>query len=796
MSRTRLPAIKFNPMAGLVTKANPLLVAQNGLVTAQNVDTFEEYGSLSKVPGSTRVSDDAGASWHSLHYFEHYNLANVLQRYIIGLAGTNLVKINSNRSLSTLKAGLFADPMTGVVASDRLHLTSPLNDPIKVDSGNVVSRWGVTPPGSERLMLESFDDSTDWTPTDCAVSNADGIDGSDGSVACAKSDVTVTNVSFEKTTGFGVENVGRYNFISIFIPEGVLELLSTSASAWGATTALVVSAQISGYDPFGLHTFWFIPRSSLTEGRNLILLDALEGYVGGTLWPSVPTGPVVAMTVQINTISAASTFSDVRIDDFYATDQGFVEAALSATAGDATGSVTYRVTYVSKYGQESNAGPVSAALDLGTTPSAIDLTNIPVSYEPQVIARRIYRDLEGDSIWRFVDQIDDNTTTTYTDTLSFDSLSAETCPLAGESEQDYSRPRKMQQVISWNGFLLGIDGYIKNQVNFSYKNRPESWPITRRVSFQYTVTALIPFPLGVLINGKDRCTVLKGTDWSNFTYEETLPDQSVGVSGWRAFTVAKTVPVIWHDVGPYLHTLYDPWYMGNPIKDQIEDLDAELFEDLIAVHDRLNFRILFFTGTNHRTIYSWGYGRDLRGGVISPEGSGVDPLDLRRGDFRTLSLPTGINPTCFAVVERPGDRPECWMGCDDGYVYWLGDPSATNYANGIGEDAIEADAEWEWVVHPEGVDMVGRFLCLVMKSTTDSTWTWTVKSSEDIEGTATMTATGTLAVNGVKEAQIPMPAGVQGAYLKIRLQNSALGETGIIREANLEIIPRREQREE
>lgn len=792
MSRTRLPAIKFNLAAGLVTKANPLLVGKDGLVTGQNVDTFTEYGSLSKVPGSTRVSDSFGSGLESLHYFEHYNLAGTFQRYIIGQAGTGLYKINTDKTLTTLAGTYYADPMTSVVMNDRLHLTSPQNDPVKLDSGNMVSRWGVTPPGGERLMLESFDDSTDWTPTDCTLTDADGIDSADGAVAVEKSDPTVTNISFTKGSGFGSEYVSRYNYISVLIPEGVLETLSTTASAWAAATALVIRVDVLGG---GAHVKWFIDRSQLVEGRNLILLDTFEGYWAGALWTTLPGSAVdTTITIEVNTTSAASTFSDLRFDDFYATDQGFVELALSATAGEATGAVTYRVTYVSKYGQESNGGRISDSLDLGATASAVDLTDIPVSSESQVVARRIYRDLEGDAIFRFVGQIDDNTTTTYTDTLSFDSLSSTTCPLAGESEIDYSRPQKMQQVISWNGFLIGIDADVKSQVNFTYKNRPEAWPITRRVLFPYTVTSLIPFPLGVLINGKDRCTVLKGTDWSNFTYEEILPDQSVGCTGWRAWTMGKTVPIVWHDVGPYLHTLYDPWYIGNTIKDQIENLDAELFGDLIAVHDRRNFRVLFLTGTNHRTIYSWGYGRNLSG-EISSVGSGIDALDLRRGVFHTLSLPNGINPTCFAVVERPGDKPELWMGCDDGYVYWLGDPDATSYANGLSSSAIDADVEWEWVAHPEGVDMVGRFLNLAMASDTASTWTWTVSSAEEIEGTATATSTGTLEVNGVSDAQIPVGQGVQGPYLKLRLQNSAAGETGTIRLADLEVIPRREQRE-
>lgn len=85
------------------------------------------------------------------------------------------------------------------------------------------------------------------------------------------------------------------------------------------------------------------------------------------------------------------------------------------SAGALTGACYYMATYVTSLG-ETDSTAVSSVI----TPSAqrINLTNIPVSGNPDVIARRIYRTPAGaldNFLGKLVATISDNTTTTYTD---------------------------------------------------------------------------------------------------------------------------------------------------------------------------------------------------------------------------------------------------------------------------------------------------------------------------------------------------------------------------------------------
>jgi hypothetical protein len=81
-------------------------------------------------------------------------------------------------------------------------------------------------------------------------------------------------------------------------------------------------------------------------------------------------------------------------------------------AGDYIGVVTF---YNSETGAESNPSDVTATLTLGAS-KQIAWSSIPVSTNPQVNARRLYRTLvDQQGVYYLVTQINDNFTTTYTD---------------------------------------------------------------------------------------------------------------------------------------------------------------------------------------------------------------------------------------------------------------------------------------------------------------------------------------------------------------------------------------------
>lgn len=86
-------------------------------------------------------------------------------------------------------------------------------------------------------------------------------------------------------------------------------------------------------------------------------------------------------------------------------------------AGSMTGSYFAYVTYVRSDGFESSLSPVSASIVLNNH-QEIDYTNVPVSPDSRVVARRIYRNTNGQARTVYLDvTIEDNVTTTASSSL-------------------------------------------------------------------------------------------------------------------------------------------------------------------------------------------------------------------------------------------------------------------------------------------------------------------------------------------------------------------------------------------
>lgn len=168
--------------------------------------------------------------------------------------------------------------------------------------------------------------------------------------------------------------------------------------------------------------------------------QAVEVNVSGGRGPiGMPSGPLGNGSVTAPTISndggeqedirdkigAASAAELLEFTDSVAFPGGAgPTATVNATAGNLTGTYYYRVSYVSA-GGETEVGVASA----GVSPSAqrVNLSSIPVSADPRVTGRRIYRTAAGaaDSVLgKLVTTINNNTATTYTDNTADGSLGA------------------------------------------------------------------------------------------------------------------------------------------------------------------------------------------------------------------------------------------------------------------------------------------------------------------------------------------------------------------------------------
>ena len=128
---------------------------------------------------------------------------------------------------------------------------------------------------------------------------------------------------------------------------------------------------------------------------------------------------------------------------------------LYRAAGNIAGTYSYAVTFVrgGNYPTESNPGPASASVT-PTAGQSVNLTSIPKSSDPNVTARNIYRTEAGGAEYKWLYQIADNSTTTYTDNAS-DSALGEAVSYAN------SRPPDGTTIEVWDGKLWvgGVQGY-------------------------------------------------------------------------------------------------------------------------------------------------------------------------------------------------------------------------------------------------------------------------------------------------------------------------------------------------
>ena len=807
-----LPSHTFRLPAGLITNISADKKAGVGLTAADNFDGYEKFGSLGKVPGSTRKSDDHSSAVVSLHQFEYTDLSFTRQRKQLSLASTVLYLINSDKTITSIKTGMAAEVLTSVVMNNRIHLSSPgqralATGGVKYDGSNV-RNWGVQAPGTEETVVQALDSAANWTDsTDATSSTNTGTTQDNVAGVQVNKDGTVSTDGYIDRAGQSddISSAGSATlFVFLFVPPGALQDLATSGAA------ITVQFGNSGLGNSDEHDF---SVGELVPGWNLLSMvltapDTVNGS-GATL-SSIDT-----WRLKVVTKTTGTTISGFVWDKLFYQDEGACTAAdASTTTGSTVGTYVYRITYLTESGVESNAGALATAVTTdgilatctltqggqptdtqtitintttytfqdtltdvdgnvfigadaattldnliahinkaagagskyatsgtahttvtatnptdttalltavatGTDPNAfpttetatnysftgttaftggaatnaVSLTAIPVSTDPQVIARRIFRDISGDAIYRFVSQIDDNVTTTFSDTIADASLGTTEPPIAGDAFIDNTPPGRLLTTVIHSRRVVGIVADQRNTLVFSDVNSPETFRIVEQLTLEEELVALERHALGTLIYGTDRIFLMTGDGVRSPIFIEEV-SSNLGANGFRSVTKVKGLNVVVREQEVFLvANPTDPWYLSGPIQDQLlANLTNATLADAHIVHDRARFRIVIFakgSGGTYNQIYVYQYGT-VGGAQVTGDGSGVDPLDFRNGVWFTMTLPSAVLPGCSAMVETIADKPELWVGCADGFVYHLQDTAATTYADNTVTAAISA----------------------------------------------------------------------------------------------------------
>lgn len=173
-------------------------------------------------------------------------------------------------------------------------------------------------------------------------------------------------------------------------------------------------------------------------------------------------------------------------------------------AGDYIAVVTF---YNSTTGAESDPSDVSATLTLGAS-KEINWTNIPVSTNPQVDSRRLYRTLvDQQGVYYLVDEISDNFTTTYTDNV------IETALGVDASFDNGLPPTGLYYNATWQERLWATD---ETDLFYSELTLPESFSAFSFLQISpddgHKIKGILPFGDKLIVGKTNKTYIVSGVD--------------------------------------------------------------------------------------------------------------------------------------------------------------------------------------------------------------------------------------------------------------------------------------------
>ena len=204
--------------------------------------------------------------------------------------------------------------------------------------------------------------------------------------------------------------------------------------------------------------------------------------------------------------------------------------ALTATPGSGgtspTRDITYTVTFVTGWGEESAPGPASSSVPV-LTGQQVDLSNIPVGPAGNnITARRIYRSNAGSTTsgaFLFLAEISDNTTSTYADTTPDTALGE-----ALSTETWVGPPSDLRGlVVLPNGVYCG---FVGKDIYLSEAGIPYAWPIANILTIDTPIVALGVYANQLVIMTETYPYVTTGSDPQYMDQPVKIPDPQPCIS--------------------------------------------------------------------------------------------------------------------------------------------------------------------------------------------------------------------------------------------------------------------------
>jgi len=290
-----------------------------------------------------------------------------------------------------------------------------------------------------------------------------------------------------------------------------------SSNIVGAASGNLDVTTIAAFPTYGQHALTFATAAPIVAGRTYYLMVYCSSAVSATAYIKVARS-LIEMPIAGNVWQLTNTL--------VWSEKNWMQIIfeLWATIAGIPGTRKYVVTYLrgGNYPVESNPSPESLALEI-TAGHYAALSDIPISADTRVTARKIYRTEDDGETFYFLTIIEDNTTTTLTDIADDVDL--------GDAEVEYNndRPPAGDCLESWDGKLWVSDG--TELIYPSKTGKPEQFDLTAALALREKESSAI---VGIK-EYDNNLAVLKGSSiWSvqrsgtSYIADKIIPDVGLG----------------------------------------------------------------------------------------------------------------------------------------------------------------------------------------------------------------------------------------------------------------------------
>lgn len=802
-ARPPMPSLEIIEFQGLYTKSNPETLQPTQLRECTNGDFFREYGSLSKIRGTRNilnsqyfeggecVGNEQPIPWGG--FYKAQDLAGRIDRQVLIGAGTTIRKINDNGTTTELLDGEPNNLFRTSAQLDRFMFITSANPFSVGDRGQMmkydgvkISEWGLIAPGEQTALfpagggdptedvIETFDDSSIFTTSNATIADSTDIAWRGTSTAMTKGTAsTSAHIEDLNRTVFAINNIIEDRArMQVFIPREDYRKLATSGRA--------ISVYFGSSANFGSNYFRYdFQIGLLVEGWNTLVFDFSvfpSGLIGTTVG-SPNDEDLKSLRFEVITNNATDTLT-VYWDNLHSLDQGAPIAEFASTTGSVfpvDGIWQYAVTFVDDAGNESNRGPAFELENDGATGLAsVNVTELPISFNPAVIARNLYRTTNSGEEFLFHSVINDNVTTTTTDTTLDAALGSTTPPEVGQLVADNSPPPSAGITLIWKrtAFLAG-DPLNPTFLFFSRFDLPEAFPIVNAIEFDERVTGLFATNVGVVVATETSYWRIIG-DNPDYTIDKAK--SGFGCVGMRATGTSREIGWVVDRDSMRLYDLREAVKISEVIRDRVDDFDKSSLEDSHTAHSRKHNSILWFTKNNvgtYEDIYNYQYMLD----------------DVTKGWFSQLvPNPPEFNILHVWEVEDSNGDFKLYCGTDAGMVAELFSDDSLNWVDETGKARpIEMNVQTPFIragATPEARELFGtsgrvtpRLIEFRVKEANGAAheWTITVETSDSAAENATVRDSQTITFAfpaGVSLLRLPTQDLTPGEYIRLTLNNA------------------------